>query len=103
MASLENKFRVLLLQVLDTWRERFRRCINEAKAAGEIATPLDSAALAQFFWSAWEGAVLCAKLEQSTRALDNVSTLNFEHLLQPVEKPRAKRAGDPDSASAGPR
>ena len=101
MASLENEFRVLLLQVLDTWRERFRRCINEAKAAGEIATPLDSAELAQFFWSAWEGAVLCAKLEQSTRALDNVSTLFFEHMLQPVKKPRAKRAGDPDLSSAG--
>ncbi|CAN5402089.1 TetR/AcrR family transcriptional regulator [soil metagenome] len=85
MASLEDEFRLVLLEVLNGWRDRFRTCIEEAKAAGEIATPVDAAALAQFFWSAWEGAVLCAKLEQSARALDNVSALFFDHMLQPVQ------------------
>jgi len=90
MASLEDEFRVLLLEVLDDWRDRFRACIDEAKEAGEIATTIDSRQLAQFFWSAWEGAVLCAKLERSTGALDNVSTLFFDHMLEPVRP--AKRA-----------
>jgi TetR/AcrR family transcriptional repressor of nem operon len=89
MASLEAEFRVVLLQVLDEWRERFRTCIDAAKAAGEIETTVDSAALAHFFWSAWEGAVLCAKLEESTRALDNVTTLFFDQMLRPVP-PRAR-------------
>lgn len=84
MAGLEEGFRVLLLGVLDAWRDRFCACIDEARAAGEIATPLASAELARFFWSAWEGAVLCAKLERSTRALDNVATLFLDHLLMPV-------------------
>lgn len=91
MASLEEAFRLLLLGVLDTWRRRFEACIDEAKAAGEIATPVPSAALAQFFWSAWEGAVLCAKLEQSTAPLDNVGALFFDHLLQPVRQPVSTR------------
>jgi TetR/AcrR family transcriptional repressor of nem operon len=91
MASLEGEFRVLLLGVLDTWRQRFAACIDEAKAAGEITTSVDSASLAHFFWSAWEGAVLCAKLEASTKALDNVSTLFFDHMLQPAAPPRSRR------------
>ena len=91
MASLEDDFRVLLLEVLNDWRDRFRSCIDEAKAAGEIATTVDSRQLAQFFWSAWEGAVLCAKLERSTRALDNVSTLFFDHMLEPVRLKASQR------------
>jgi TetR/AcrR family transcriptional repressor of nem operon len=85
MASLEDEFRVQLLGVLNDWRGRFKECIDEAKAIGEIATPVDSAALAHFFWSAWEGAVLCAKLEESTHALENVSELFFDHMLQPLK------------------
>jgi TetR/AcrR family transcriptional repressor of nem operon len=88
MASLQDDFRVLLLAVLNQWRARFCDCIAQARAAGEIATKVEPAALAQFFWSAWEGAVLCAKLEESTRALDNVATLFLEQMLQPT-KPTA--------------
>lgn len=85
MASLQDDFRVLLLAVLNQWRDRFCDCIAQAQAGGEIATKVEPAALAQFFWSAWEGAVLCAKLEESTRALDNVATLFLEQMLQPTE------------------
>jgi TetR/AcrR family transcriptional repressor of nem operon len=92
MASLEDEFRVVLLDVLNGWRERFRVGIEDARAAGEIATPVDAAALAQFFWSAWEGAVLCAKLEQSAQALDNVSALFFDHMLQPTLAPTPARS-----------
>lgn len=84
MAGLEDRFRVGLLAVLDGWRQRFADCIAEAQAAGEITCTLPPADLARFFWSAWEGAVLCAKLEQSHRALDNVATLFLDHLLQPA-------------------
>lgn len=83
MASLRDEFRVLLLGVLNQWRDRFRDCITEAQAGGEIATGADPAALAHFFWSAWEGAVLCAKLDESTHALDNVTQLFFDEILRP--------------------
>jgi len=91
MAGLEDEFRVLLLGVLDQWRDRFRDCIEEARATGEIATTVDATALARFFWSAWEGAVLCAKLERSTAPLDNVATLFLDHLLQPTRRITAAR------------
>ncbi len=86
MASIEEAFRIVLLEVISDWRERFRVCLDEAKARQEIMTDVDSAELAKFFWSAWEGAVLCAKLERSTAPLDNVSRLFFEQMLQPARK-----------------
>lgn len=92
MASLEDDVRVCLLELLNDWQYRFSACIDEAKAAGEIATSVDSQQLAQFFWSAWEGGVLCAKLERSTKPLDNVSTLFFDHMLQPIQPSLSKRA-----------
>lgn len=85
LGGLEDDFRRRLLAVLDDWRDRFRHCIAEAQTSGEITTPLAPDLLAQFFWSAWEGAVLCAKLERSTRALDNVGTVFLDHLLQPAQ------------------
>lgn len=92
MAGLDEPFRLLLLQVLDDWRERFRDCIAAAQAAGEIATPLDAGELARFFWSAWEGAVLCAKLERSVQPLDNVRRLFLDQVLQPRPVPGAPPA-----------
>jgi len=97
MASLQDDFRVLLLSVLNQWRDRFCDCIAQAQAMGEITTKVEPAALAQFFWSAWEGAVLCAKLEESTRALDNVATLFLEQMLQPV-KPAVNATAKPATA-----
>jgi TetR/AcrR family transcriptional repressor of nem operon len=86
MASLEEQFRLALLTVLKDWRERVRVCLDEAKAAGEITVEVDSAVLAEFFWSAWEGAVLCAKLERSAGPLETVSHLFFEQMLRPARK-----------------
>lgn len=102
MAGLQQGFRVQLLAVLNQWRERFRDTLAEAQASGEIGTTADPAALARFFWSAWEGAVLCAKLEESTQALDNVAQLFFDQMLQPAPpstSPPAAPAPAPASAS----
>ena len=84
MASLEENFRVVLLGVLREWRKRFAACLQEAKDSGEILTPVDAATLSHFFWCAWEGAVLCAKLERSAASLDIVRDVFFDHTLEPA-------------------
>ena len=84
MASLEENFRVVLLDVLREWRKRFAACLQEAKDIGEILTPVDAATLSHFFWCAWEGAVLCAKLERSAASLDIVRDVFFDHTLEPA-------------------
>ena len=84
MASLEEGFRITLLDVIRDWRDRIEACVEEAKEVGEINVTLDSDVLSRFFWSAWEGAVLCAKLERSERPLQIVSEVFIGQLLQPV-------------------
>lgn len=86
MASLEERFRIELLSVIADWRQQVMHCIDLAKAAGEIKTTVDSFELAHFFWCAWEGAVLCAKLELSIIPLEIVSRLFISELLQPAVK-----------------
>jgi TetR/AcrR family transcriptional repressor of nem operon len=84
MASLEEGFRLSLLDVIRDWRARVEICIEEAKEIGEINIAVSSEMLSKFFWSAWEGAVLCAKLEQSERPLQIVSEVFIDQLLQPT-------------------
>lgn len=84
MATLEERFRIELLNVIADWRDQVRQCIDLAKDRQEIKTIVDASELANFFWCAWEGAVLCSKLELSTQPLNIVSRLFLTELLQPV-------------------
>ncbi|MCE7528207.1 TetR/AcrR family transcriptional regulator [Polynucleobacter sp. IMCC 30228] len=84
MATLEERFRIELLNVIADWRDQVRQCIDLAKERREIKTTVDASELANFFWCAWEGAVLCSKLELSTQPLNIVSRLFITELLQPV-------------------
>ncbi len=84
LASLEENFRVVLLAVLRQWRARFAECLQQARDGGEIRTPVAAATLSHFFWCAWEGAVLCAKLERSAISLDIVTDVFFNHTLEPA-------------------
>ncbi|KAB1070542.1 acrylate utilization transcriptional regulator AcuR [Methylobacterium planeticum] len=67
---LPEPFRDALHNALLDWQARTARCLEAARAAGEIAPEADCAALAAYFWIGWEGAVLRAKLERSPAPLD---------------------------------
>ncbi|HKT96183.1 MAG TPA: TetR family transcriptional regulator C-terminal domain-containing protein [Paraburkholderia sp.] len=82
LAALDETFRAKLLEVIQDWRRRIERCLDEAKAAGEIAPEADTAALARYFWNAWEGAVLCSKLEKSRAPLDDASRAFIDHVCR---------------------
>ena len=69
MGALPEAFRVQLAAVLRDWQARTERCLEAAKAAGEIRQDVDCAQAAAFFWIGWEGAVLRAKLELSPEPL----------------------------------
>ncbi|WP_043748012.1 TetR/AcrR family transcriptional regulator [Methylobacterium nodulans] len=69
MSALPEAFRSRLHGVLLDWQARTARCLEQARAAGEIAADADCEALAAFFWIGWEGAVLRAKLERSSAPL----------------------------------
>ena len=80
LGALHESFRIALLTALEGWQARIQVCLEEAKAAGHIAHDVDTTALAKLFWYAWEGAVLCAKLEKSRAPLDSVSAAFIGHL-----------------------
>ncbi|SAL83198.1 TetR family transcriptional regulator [Caballeronia arvi] len=86
LAALDETFRKALMDVLKDWRGRIRACLEEGKANGEIRADADTAALSRYFWNAWEGAVMCSKLEKSREPLDDASAAFLAHLA-----PRDKR------------
>jgi len=70
MGSLPESFRERLRATFEDWQNRFARCLEEAKKAGELSETVDTKRTAEFFWIGWEGAVLRAKLDQSDTALN---------------------------------
>lgn len=72
LAALDDNCRAVLLETLRAWQDRILACLKEAQAQHLLADDVDVQGLAQFFWYAWEGAVLGAKLERSRAPLDLV-------------------------------
>lgn len=80
LGALDERFRVVLLATLSGWQTRIQACQDDAKRQGQIRQETDTGGLARFFWYAWEGAVLGAKLEKSRAPLDEVSRTFIGHL-----------------------
>lgn len=70
VGSLPTIYRSLLQDILGGWQERVSRCLKLAQERSEIASTLDCDTLAEYFWIGWEGAVMRARLTQSTAPLD---------------------------------
>lgn len=77
LAGLNDDFRQRLEAVLLAWEARLKVCLDLAVSAGEISCTADTAALANFFWIGWEGAILRAKLTQTTAPLDHFAGMFF--------------------------
>ncbi len=82
MNALPEAFRAQLTSVLSDWQARTERCLEAAKAVGEISKRADCARLAAFFWIGWEGAVLRAKLERCAEPL-HIFTTCFKATVAP--------------------
>ena len=59
-----------LAAVLKDWQRVVGECLHEAQASGQLAPAADVKRLAEFFWIGWEGAVMRARLEHSSRPLE---------------------------------
>lgn len=69
MGTLPEAYRGRLVEVFKDWQKRTARCLEAAKASGQLSADAEPRRLAEFFWIGWEGAVLRAKLERSARPL----------------------------------
>ena len=82
MASLDDVFRARILNVFNSWAAYIADCLTQARDRGELSAALDVQALSKFFWFAWEGAILQAKLERSVAPIEQFRAVMFENLLK---------------------
>lgn len=80
MGALPESYRAQLGGVFADWQGQVAGCLSAAQGAGELAVNADCVRLATYFWIAWEGAVLRAKLERSPLALDIFAEVFFAGL-----------------------
>ena len=80
LGSLNEIFREPLENIFVDWQARFERCLNEAKATGDISAEINTQEIAAFFWIGWEGAILRSKLVKSTAPMDLFATIFFSSL-----------------------
>ncbi len=79
--ALPESYREQLIGVFADWQRRTSQCLVKAQKRGEIGPRHDCDQLAAFFWIAWEGAVLRAKLERSGAPLRTIAD-NFFNMVR---------------------
>mgnify|MGYP000851822450 CR=1 FL=1 len=80
LGAAHDGFRERLEAILGDWQDRVRRCLEAARARGDLAPAADCRAWAEFFWIGWEGAVLRAKLTRCGAPLERFAELFFAGL-----------------------
>jgi len=86
---LPEDYRAALDDIVKGWQRKVERCLELGRSAGEIDTSADCAALAEFFWIGWEGAVMRARLVRNGAPLDTFIAGFLAGL------PRSQKAGVP--------
>jgi TetR/AcrR family transcriptional repressor of nem operon len=82
MNLLDEQFRERILSIFASWGEFIRKCLKEARERGDVPSDLDIEEVSRFFWLAWEGAILQAKLEHSTRPIEEFRSVLFKLILR---------------------
>lgn len=77
LGGLDDSFRQRIAAVFESWTRFLADCLAEAKEAGELGPDADVRALAEFFWMAWEGAILQAKLRRSVEPVQRLRDVLF--------------------------
>lgn len=97
IATLNDAIRERLLGVFANWATAIAACIGEGQKSGELDARLDTGKVSRFFWLAWEGAILQAKLQRSTQPIQDFRDVLFDLILV-SQKPKGAA---PKKARAG--
>lgn len=82
MADQSEVLRQELSKVIRKWRDMFAACIDEGQKAGEISKKWTPDHMAEFFASAWGGAVMRSKTVKNTEPLDIFIDMMFNDVLK---------------------
>jgi TetR/AcrR family transcriptional repressor of nem operon len=81
ITTLNEAVRERLLGVFAHWTSAIAACLAEAQKRGDIDAGLDIDKTSRFFWLAWEGAVLQAKLQRATQPIEDFRDVLFRLIL----------------------
>lgn len=81
MASMDELFRTRVFEVFTSWAKYIADCLDDAKRHGSLSDDANVEQIARFFWFAWEGAILQAKLEQSVQPVQEFRAVLFKLIL----------------------
>ncbi|TMO72473.1 TetR family transcriptional regulator [Pseudoalteromonas sp. S3785] len=78
---LSDEFKTRLLQSYVAWQQQVEQCLNEAQQQGTLAKSVNTKLMSEYFWIGWEGAVMRAKLTQSSKPLTLYTEMFLRALL----------------------
>jgi TetR/AcrR family transcriptional regulator, transcriptional repressor for nem operon len=81
ITTLNDAIRERLLGVFAHWTKAIAACLAEAQKSDEIDAGVDVEKTSRFFWLAWEGAILQAKLQRSTQPIEDFRDVLFRQIL----------------------
>ncbi len=81
MSDQSEALRARLEEVLTKWRNKFAQCIKEGQDKGQITNSIDHIQLAEFFLSAWNGAIMRAKTTKTTTPQRAFMHVMFDQIL----------------------
>lgn len=76
-----DQLRAQLSSVYANWTRQVADCVQEADRQGRVVAKLPAAAVAGFLVTAWEGAVLRAKVERQRLPLDEFHQVAFSAIF----------------------
>lgn len=72
-----------LREVVSSWQEHISNSLGDAQKSGVVRTDISADILTDFFWSAWEGALLRMKIDNSTAPVRACISVMFDHICRP--------------------
>ncbi len=90
LGASQPLFRAALEETFKSWQNKIAECLTRAIDTGEIDASADVQAFAEFFWTGWEGALIRAKLLQSSAPIKRFTEQFFKVLPKPVQKRHKK-------------
>ncbi|MDE2076138.1 MAG: TetR family transcriptional regulator C-terminal domain-containing protein [Burkholderiales bacterium] len=75
--------RAVLATAMQEWRALLGGLLQQAQQKGQVRRDADPAALAAFFWDAWEGALLRMKIEHTSQPLKDTVQLMLDQFFVP--------------------
>lgn len=78
---LSDNFKIRLIRSYSSWQHHLKQCLDLAQQQHTINPAINTEQMSEYFWVGWEGAVMRAKLTQSSKPLTLYTEMFLRALL----------------------